>query len=260
MVATCYTGVMTLRFATEQREQRRVRRFFERYVTPEVATEVLEAQEAARLGGHRQEVTLLFSDIRGFTAMSERLPAEMVIQLLNEYFAEMVPIIERQRGTINAFIGDGIFAFWGAPLAQADQAERAVLAGLEMLEAMPPLQARWRAQGLPAFEIGIGIHRGVVVIGNIGTEHRSHYTTIGDDVNIASRLESLNSTQGTKFLISEAVYARVADLIAARRMPPLSVKNRVGLLTVYEVLGRRHVPTATRVDDEVRGRELVAHR
>jgi adenylate cyclase len=237
-VAACYTGVMALRFATEQREQRRVRRFFERYVTREIAAEVLEDPEAAQMGGRRREVTMLFSDIRGFTTMSEQLPAETVIQLLNEYFAEMVPIIERYRGTTNSFIGDAIFAFWGAPLPQEDQAERAVLTGLEMLEAMPALHARWREQGLPAFEIGIGIHLGTAVIGNIGTEERSHYTTIGDDVNTAARLESLNSQEGTKFLISDAVYARVAHLIEARRLPPLAVKNKAQPLNVYEVLGR----------------------
>jgi adenylate cyclase len=238
-IAACYTGVMTLRFATEQREQRRVRRFFERYVTQEVATEILEDPEAAQLGGRRREVTMLFSDIRGFTSMSEQLSAEVVIEILNEYFGVMVPIIERHRGTTNNFIGDAIFAFWGAPLAQADQAERAVLTGLEMLEAMPALQARWREQGLPAFEIGIGIHTGTAVIGNIGTEQRSHYTTIGDDVNIASRLESANSKEGTKFLISDAVYHRVAHLIEARQMPPLWVKNKAEPLSVYEVLGRK---------------------
>lgn len=239
MVAACYTGVMTLRFATEQREQRRVRRFFERYVTQEVATEILEDPEAAQLGGRRREVTMLFSDIRGFTSMSEQLSAEVVIDILNEYFAVMVPIIERHRGTTNNFIGDAIFAFWGAPLPQADQAQRAVLTGLEMLEAMPALQARWREQGLPAFEIGIGIHTGTAVIGNIGTEQRSHYTTIGDDVNIAARLEAANSKEGTKFLISEAVYQRAADLIEARQMPPLWVKNKAEPLSVYEVRGRK---------------------
>src|SRR5205823_4777416 len=107
------------------------------------------------------------------------------------------------------------FAFWGAPLNQADQAERAVLSGIEMLEAMPQLQAEWRKRELPAPEIGIGIHLGAAVIGNIGTESRSHYTAIGDVVNTAARLEGLNSREGTKFLISEAVYPRVAHLIEA---------------------------------------------
>src|SRR5678815_3411729 len=109
--------------------------------------------------------------------------------MLNDYFGMVVPIIERYQGTTNAFMGDGIFAFWGAPLGQADQAERAVLCGLEMLECMPVLHARWREKDLPALEIGIGIHLGTAVIGNIGTERRSHYTAIGDDVNTASRLE-----------------------------------------------------------------------
>jgi len=176
--------------------------------------------------------------------MSEKLSAEVVIDILNEYFGVMVPIVERHGGTTNNFIGDAIFAFWGAPLPQADQAERAVLTGLEMLEAMPALQDGWREQGLPAFEIGIGIHLGTAVIGNIGTERRSHYTTIGDDVNIAARLEAANSREGTRFLISEAVYTRVASLIEARRLPPLAVKNKAEPLSVYEVLGRKEARAA----------------
>jgi adenylate cyclase len=140
-------------------------------------------------------------------------------------------------GTLDKYVGDAIMGVWGAPIEQPDHARRAVRAGLGMLAALAELQTSWHERGLPAFEIGIGINSGEAVAGNIGSRKRAQYTVIGDTVNTASRLESLNKEMGTQMIISEATYELVRDMVEVRPLPPVTVKGKAEALTVYEVLG-----------------------
>jgi adenylate cyclase len=244
-IAVNLTVVMSYRFRVEYNERKRLRGYMDSYVSPEVASLVMSRPEAAKPGwGERREVTVLFSDIRGFTPMSEKMAPGEVASMLCRYFTEMVDVVMAQRGMVNNFIGDALVGVWNAPMDQPDHARRAVLAGLEMMRAFDRLQQEWAAAGQPTFRIGIGVNTGPVFAGNIGMEgrkkqsvHRMQYTVIGDSVNAAARLEALNKEMGTSFLIGESTYAQVADLVEARALPPVRVKGKSEPLLVYEVLG-----------------------
>jgi adenylate cyclase len=232
----CYSSVMAYRFQTEYRERLRNRAYLDLYVTRQVADRILNDPHAAELGGLRVDVSVLFSDIRGFTSMSEKMKPEEVVAILNEYFDRMVPVIMDGEGTLDKYVGDAIMGVWGAPIEQPDHARRAVRAGLGMLQELQELQVSWRERGLPAFDIGIGINSGEAVAGNIGSRKRAQYTVIGDTVNTASRLESLNKEMETHMIISEATYHLVEDLVEVRLLPPVNVKGKAESLIVYEVL------------------------
>jgi adenylate cyclase len=230
--------VMTYRFRVEYNERKRHRDYLDRYLAPQVADLIVNNPERAHLGvGERREVTVLFSDIRGFTSMSERMAPEDVTALLCRYYSEMVGIIDGHEGMVNNFIGDALVAVYNAILDQPDHARRAVLTGVGMLGAWESLQEEWRAAGYPTFRIGIGINTGPVFAGSIGMEKRLQYTLIGDTVNAAARFETLNKDLGTSMLIGQATYERVADLVEVRPLPPVLVKGKSEPLQVYEVLG-----------------------
>ncbi len=187
-----------------EKKSREIKRIFASYVTPQVMEELIKKPELAKLGGERRVVSILFSDIRGFTSLSERLQPEEVVSILNDYFKEMVEIIFKWQGTLDKFIGDAIMVFWGAPLYQEDHALRAVSCALDMIEALKKKNKEWQNKGLPELKIGIGINTGEVLVGNIGVEGKKmDYTVIGDNVNLASRLESLNKKFNTQILVSE---------------------------------------------------------
>jgi len=187
---------------------------FSSYVSPKIVKELIENPDKARLGGERRVVTLLFSDIIGFTSLSERRQPEEVVSLLNEYFKEMADIIFRWDGTLDKFVGDEIMALWGAPLEQPNHAELALRCALNMSEKLNELQEMWRQRGSDTFDVGIGLNTGEVIIGNIGaTGKKMDYTAIGDHVNLAARVEQLTRQYGTRILITENTYAHVEPLI-----------------------------------------------
>ncbi|MEN2985935.1 MAG: adenylate/guanylate cyclase domain-containing protein [Thermodesulfovibrionaceae bacterium] len=199
----------------------------------------------AKLGGERRDVTVLFSDIRGFTALSEKIQPENVIELLNEYFAAMTEVIFKWEGTLDKFIGDAIMVFWGAPLPQPDHAERAVRCAIEMSQKLRELCKKWSYENKPTINIGIGINTGEVLVGNIGVEGKKmDYTVIGDHVNLASRLEGLNKEFNSEIIISEFTFQRIDNLIKKGAFNPvifkelgeIRVKGREKTVRIYAVI------------------------
>jgi adenylate cyclase len=219
------------------RQRELYKRQFERYVSRQIAEKILSDPERAFWQGERRRATILFSDIRGFTSMSEHMPPEEVVRRLNEYLSVMIEIVFEYNGTLDKFIGDSVMAVFGAPVSLGNDEERAVRAGLAMQEAMKTLNQRWKEAGVPDFRIGIAINTGDVVVGNIGSDQRLEYAAIGDPVNLASRLESLNKKYGTSILISETTYEAVASLIEARQIDTVAVRGRQQPVAIYEVLG-----------------------
>ncbi len=208
---------------------------FSKYVTKSVVDRILQHQDGLKLGGEKKQVTIFFSDIRGFTPMSEALTAEEVVHILNEYFTAMTAIIFKYEGTLDKFMGDAIMAIYGAPIDMPDHAERAVLAAVEMSQKMQELQAKWRMEGKREVNIGIGINTGEVVVGNIGSMQRMEYTAIGDNVNLTQRLESV--AEKGQILISSATYEQVKHRIVAKMLDPIKVKGKAEKVIAYQVEG-----------------------
>jgi len=221
---------------TEAAEKRKVSHLFTQYVSKDVLHEVLhnykEYQKAS--AGTKVELTVLFSDIRGFTTMSETTPPEKIVEMLNVHFTVMADIILRHKGTIDKYIGDAIMAFWGAPVKMADHPEQAVLAAREMLAALEQVNAALKERGFEhEIKIGVGINTGVATIGEIGSEQKKNYTVVGDTVNLASRLESITKEYKTPLIFSEYTYEKIKDKIICRPLGSVKVKGREQPVTIY---------------------------
>jgi PAS domain S-box-containing protein len=212
-----------------------IRETFGRYVSDEVVASLLSSPEALALGGELRKVTVMMSDLRGFTALAERLSPQDAIAFLNGYLQTMVDLILQYRGTINEIMGDGILVIFGAPTAAADDAERAVACALAMQLAMDGVNARGRDRGFPEIEMGIGIHTGDVIVGNIGSDRRKKYAAVGTHVNLTGRIESY--TTGGQILISESTRQEVASLISVGRGLSIEAKGARQPVSVWEVTG-----------------------
>jgi adenylate cyclase len=228
-------GGVAWQYFVEGRAKRHVKQLFGRYVSPAVIDQLMTNPALARLGGERRDMTVLFSDIRGFTSASERGAPEDIVAQLNEYFGVMVDVLFRHQGTLDKFVGDMVMGLFGAPLPDVQHADHAVATALEMSVELDRLNAAWQAQGRPVLDIGIGINSGEMIAGNIGSSAIMSYTVIGDAVNLGSRLESLNKDYGTRILISQATKDRLTTPVETRLVGEATVKGRKQPVVVYEV-------------------------
>jgi adenylate cyclase len=226
-------GIKNSRYAEQIRRESTVRSNFERYFAPNVAAEIAQQGEAIRTGGERRPTTVLFSDIRGFTAIAEGMGTDAIAQFLSEYFTEMVEVIFEHGGTLDKFIGDAIMALWGAPIAHTDDPDRALRAALAMQRSIGRLNERWASQGRPEIGVGIGINHGEVFAGNIGSHRRLEYTVLGDPVNIASRL-CAEAGPG-EVLVSEQFLRVVREQVVCDYLPELALKGKAQVTQVYRV-------------------------
>ena len=233
-----YGAITSFRMVFEEREKRKVRKTFERYVSPGVIRLIEQnPKKYFKAGGESKELSIMFSDIRSFTTISEGLTPDELVALLNEYLGEMTDILFKRWGTLDKYIGDAVMAFWGSPFPQEDHAVRACAAALDMSARLEELNLKWEVEGKKTLSIGIGINSGKVNVGNMGSNRRFAWTVMGDPVNLASRLEGQNKEYHTTRIISEFTYAQVKDHYVCRDLDRIRVKGKLKPVGIYELLG-----------------------
>lgn len=234
-----YMGITVYHYALEEKEKRFIRNAFALYMSKEVIEELCKDPSKLRLGGEEKRITIFFSDIKGFTSISEKLPTEKLVHILNMYLTEMSDIILKNRGTVDKYIGDAVMAIFGAPVDYPDHAKLACFSALEMHKRLDELNRKWSAEGWPEIRCRIGLNTGLAKVGNMGSERRMDYTAIGDEVNLASRLEGANKAYGTALMCSESTFQDAKDFIEARELDMLAVVGKQKPVRVYEVLGKK---------------------
>lgn len=234
VVLIAVTGYKVL---AEEENVKYIRSTFSKFVSKDVVNELLADPNALKLGGENKEITVFFSDIRGFTTISESLQPVELVSLLNEYLSVMTELVLSYKGTVDKYMGDAIMAFWGAPIPQKDHAYLACLASLKQYKELDKLQKKWEADGVPVIDIGIGLNSGPAVVGNMGSAHRMDYTVMGDTINLGSRLEGTNKVYATNIIISEYTYEQVKEKVITRELDLIKVKGKNEPVKIYELLG-----------------------
>ncbi len=233
-----YVAVLVYKYFTEEREKKKVKNAFQHYLNPAVINQILDKPDMLKLGGEKKELSVFFSDVRGFSTISESLSPEALTHLLNEYFTPMTQIVLDSGGMLDKYIGDAIMAVWGAPLNMPDHADRAVASCLRMIDALEILREGWKAKNMPLIDIGMGVNTGEMTVGNMGGDQRFDYTVMGDSVNLASRLEGTNKEYRTRIIISE--YTKEAlknpQLFLLRELDLIVVKGKTEPVTIFEVM------------------------
>jgi adenylate cyclase len=237
LTVTLFIVHMSYGFFVEGRTRRYLTKMFGQYIPPELVDEMSKKSADFGLDGDSREMTVLFSDVRNFTTISEGLPPRAITQLMNGILTPMTEIIHKYRGTIDKYMGDATMAFWGAPLVDEDHARHALDAAIEMIEAIPGIQESFEARGWPPVRIGVGLNTGIMNVGNMGSEFRMAYTVLGDAVNLGSRLEGLTKQYGVSIIVSEFVKEK-APGFAFRELDRVRVKGKGEPVTIYEPLGR----------------------
>ncbi|MFW5782456.1 MAG: adenylate/guanylate cyclase domain-containing protein [Candidatus Muiribacteriaceae bacterium] len=223
--------------AKQMQEKKALRSSFQKYTSPAIVEQLTQNPDMLKLGGKKAELTVLFSDIVGFTTYSEKYAPEKVVSILNDYLTAMTDVIMEYNGTLDKFVGDEIMAIWGAPVPQEDHAELAVKCGFSMLEKLKELRGKWEKEGVEPFDIGIGINTGEMIVGNMGSPKRMDYTVIGDSVNTGARIESLTRQFKTSFIVSESTYLKVRDEVEGELLGKVSVKGKSIQIKVYKLTG-----------------------
>ena len=232
-----YAVITSFRMIFEEGEKRKIRKTFSQYLSPGVIALIeKDPQKYIRPGGETKELTVMFSDIRGFTSLSEGLTADELVLLLNEYLGEMTEVIFHNLGTLDKYIGDAIMAFWGSPYPQTDHAYCACACALQMVSTLEKLNAKWQAEGRKQISIGVGLNTGPVNVGNMGSAKRLAWTVMGDNVNLASRLEGMTKEYRSRIVISEGTYRQIADKFVCRDLDKIRVKGKHQPVTIYELL------------------------
>ncbi len=226
----------TFRFLIEGKKKEQIQNAMGLYISKDIMKNVVKNIDNLQLGGKRANISVLFADIRGFTSISEKLSAEEVTEILNEYFSAVEPIIRKHNGVLNKFIGDAVLAIFGEPIQDKNHTINAVLCANEMHEKIIKLQKKWDLEGKPHIEIGVAINTGEAFVGNIGSPERIEYTVIGDTVNTASRIESYNKVYKTRFLISESTYEKVSRFCDVIKIREVAIRGKSKKINIYEVL------------------------
>ncbi len=234
-----YFGITLYRFAFEEKEKRFIKEAFSQYLAPTVVDRLVKDPSLLKLGGERRIISAFFSDIAGFSSISERMSPEDLVDLLNLYLTEMTQVLMKQEGTVDKFEGDAIIAFFGAPISYKDHAKRACWAALEMQGRLNELRKRWKEEGKPELFMRIGINTGTVVVGNLGSKSRMDYTMMGDSVNLASRLEGVNKQYHTEIIISQFTYEEAKNHIQVRQLDLIRVIGKQQPIKIYELLGKK---------------------
>ena len=249
-------------YLVEGREKRKVAKLFGRYVSKDVYAQLMANPGSASLGGQRRDMSVLFSDIRGFTTLSEAGTPESVVHTLNEYFTQMVRVVFEHKGTLDKFVGDMVMALFGAPVDDPEHADHAIGAAIDMIKELGILNDRWGQEGRVLLDIGVGINSGDMVAGNIGSESIMAYTVIGDNVNLGSRLESLCKSYGAHIIISESTAKQTRHGWKLRELDLVVVKGKTEPVAIFEVLDYHTAESFPNIDEAigVYGRALAHYR
>lgn len=237
VILLVYVSITAYRYFVETRQKRFIKDAFSIYLAPTVVKQLIESPEHLELGGEEREITAFFSDVQGFTGISETLTPHEIVELLNEFLTEMTDIILHHEGTVDKFEGDAIIAFFGAPNILENHAERACSASIEMQKRLAQLRTKWRTESRPELKMRIGVCTGLAVVGNMGSEKRLDYTMMGDTVNTAARLEGVNKRYGIYTLISETTRKAAGNEITVREVDTIKVIGRKKPVTVFELMG-----------------------
>lgn len=234
--AFSYMALTFYKYLTEERSKKELRQTFSKYVSPQIVEEVLKDPKNLELGGRKEHVTVFFSDVRDFTTISEQLDPRALSDLLNSYLTPMTDLVFKNNGTLDKYMGDAIMAFFGAPVPMKDHAKWAARCALQHLAKLEELRAEYRKKGLPDIDIGIGLNTGEASVGNMGSQTVRNYTVMGDTVNLASRLEGINKTYGTRIIVSEFTYAEIKDAFTCREVDWVRVKGKNKPVKIYELV------------------------
>jgi adenylate cyclase len=263
-IVFAYLGSTAYHFIKERHQNVLITGMFSQYVSKSIVSELLANPDKLKLGGEKKTLTVLFSDIAGFTTFAEKKEPEELVSFINEFLNEMTEIIIKNGGTLDKYLGDAVMAFWGAPVEIEDHAFKACLSALQMQDKLAELRDKWSKAGEPLIHIRIGINTGEVIVGNIGGKKRFDYTVLGDDVNLASRLEGANKEYGSNIMISGSTFEIVKDKFLVRELDIIRVKGKVEPTKVYELISLVDDPKALSAIDKMheyfQGIELYKHR